>query len=387
MSGNFRNNLQAAILFDGHADILPSMGLNQFRMAMLSKGIPWRILHENRDSVVLAGPDDLQLTCSYLDKPADHAVFSQVLASPFTRIMFPNAQDVVQRHGSHMLIEVQQGVFGGVEDEPRFAALFQEINFPRAGRDLGSFNRRVDILAQACLSLGRETPASAVHWTQSNTLVPGEKLDPFLEQTGPGLLTIHPFMFGGAAIPGYREVPVEIYTIGAAEYVGREIHTDFAPIPWVDVYQSITAFVGLATMPNGYIIPDGHTFGIETQEFSWRVTHLDGTNQETVNGKPYFNLKLLYHRKHGYTAPDFTGRELLKGGIREAADQFSGPDDARREAIDEWTRSEDMARKAGGQFEIYRTNDPAEPPPDPRPKRLFGSQVDRIKGVFGKRKT
>ena len=294
-------------------------------------------------------------------------MFGPVLASPYTQMLFPDARECVQRHRSHVLIEVQQGVFGAVEDKPDIAAMFQKIGFPRAGRDLGSFNRRVDILAEACRFLHKQNPASAVHWTQSNMLVGSEKLDDFLQQTGPGLLTIHPMMFGSAKTAGFKETPVEIYTVGAADYIGREIHTDPVPIPWVDVYQSILAFVNLATAPDGYIIPDGDTFGVETDEFSWRITYLDGKNPETINGQPYYNMKLQYHRKHGYTAPDFTGRELIKGGIWEAASLISD-DQTRREWIAGSEKNQDMARKAGGQFRIFQTNEKPQAP------------------VFGKRK-
>jgi hypothetical protein len=385
MSGDFRNNLQAAILYNDYARVWPANDLNNFRMAMLNKGIPFRIMEETPHSVRMLGPDELQLMCTYFEKPADQAVFSQVLASPITRMLFPGAQDCVRDHCSHVLIEVQQGVFAGVEDNPEIAAFFEKIAFPRPGHNLGSFNRRLDILADACTFLHQEKPASAVHWTQSNTLVSGGNLNAFLKQTDPGLLTIHPMILAGTQTPGDKVLPVEIYTIGAADYIGREIHTDPAPVPWVDIYQCITAFVRLATMPKGYIIPDGHRFGIETDEFSWMVTHLDGQNQKTVNGKPYFNLRLLYHRTHGYTAPDHTGRELVEGGIREASAMLDGSEQDRRERIADWERYQTMARGAGGDFKIYKWNDPQDNAP-PAAKR-FGAQEGRVAPTFGKRKT
>ena len=389
MPGNFRNNLQVAMLYAGHADVVPSLDLEDFRRAMFENGIPLQVTQENPTGVLMMGAHDLQLTCSYHDKPADRAVFSRVLKSPVTHILCPNAQELVDNHRSYVLIEVQQGVFGGVEDDPEIAGFFNKIGFPRAGRDLGSFNRRVDVLAAASRSLHRKKPATALHWTQSNTLVSGDKLDPILTMTDPGLLTIHPMMFGSADMPGYKETPVEIYTIGAADYVGREIHTDFAPIPWLDIHQCITAFVRMATMPNGYIIPDGDTFGIETDEFSWRVTHLDGKTQPTINGQPHYNLKLLYHHGHGYTAPDFERRQLVKGGIPEASSKLDGPEPARREQIAKWEKTQEMAQRAGGQVKIYSIGSPDPTPPDgvaPAVKR-FGSPVDRVTPTFGKRKT
>ena len=389
MTGKFRNNLQAAILYDGHADVFRSTDLNKFRMAMLQKGIPFQVSHESPGFVLMTGPDELQLSWTYHAKPADHAVFRTVLASPTTRMHLPDADDRVQRHGSHVLIEIQQGVLGSVQDIPKFATFFDEIEFPRPGHNLAGFNHRVDILADACMFLNQEKPASAVHWTQSNTLIAGEHLEDYLSQPRPGFLTIHPFIMGGDAMPGHKEIPIEIYTIGAVDYIGREIHTDLAPVPWLDLYSSITAFVEMATMPDGYIIPDGDTWGVDDDEFCWRVTHPDGKKQSTINGEPFFNLKLLYHRSHGYTAPDFTGRKLIKGGIAEASALLQGPEQAVREEIDDWKKTEDMARKAGGGFEIYRTNDPANGPVgmSAPPKTPLGSGGNRSSGVFGKRKT
>ena len=387
MTGRFRNYLQAALLYDSRAGVTPSLALSGFRREMLELDIPLKVVRESADSVLMMGPHELQLTCTYYEHPADQAVFSRALLSSFTRMLVPDAEERVRRHQSHVLIEIQQGVFGSVEDDKQIAAMFQSIGFSGAGRDLVSFNRRVGVLSDACLALQATHPASLVHWTQSNTLLPGEKLEAMLTQRGPGPLTIHPMIFGGPEIPGSKMLPVEIYTIGAADYIGRELHADLAPIPWLDMYQALTSFVALATMPNGYIIPDGNTFGVEGDEFSWLVTYLDGKVQQTVNGEPFFNLKLLYHRGHGYTAPDFVGRELITGGIPEASTLMRGSEKDKREQLADWEKNQKLAVGVGGQFLIYKKGDPSVPPPASAssPRKVFGRLTERLSTVFGKK--
>jgi hypothetical protein len=283
-----------------------------------------------------------------------------------------------------VLAEIQQGVFGGIDGDPKISKMFDEIGFPRPGHSLSAFNKRVDLLGEVCRWLQKEKPASVIHWTQSNMLLPAEKMDAFFGQQNPGMLTVHPILLAGEPVPGHAELPVEILTLGAADFLGREIHIKPAPIPWMDLYESALAFIRLAIMPNGYVIPDGDTFGIESGEFSYAVRHLDGVSQPTVTDTPLYELKLQFHRKHNYTAPDFNGRDHIKGGYKAAARMVPGhPADA-REAAAEWERKDRMARAAGGRFEIYKKHGPDGG--TPLPSSPAGGLLGRVASVFGRKR-
>ncbi len=376
MTGKYTNNLQAAILFDGAANICPGMHLNNFRMEMLQLEIPLNIVQESETFALMIGPNDLQITVTYNDHPANHAVFANTLKSGLTNLMMKDASDRVQRHSSHVLIEIQHGVLGGMTDNPEISSFFKEVGLPQPGHTLPAFNLRIDVLAAAIRHIIKAHPASAVHWTQSNMLVAGEKIEKLLADDRPGLLTVHPIIFGTKAMPGFKELPVGIATLGAADYIGREIQVLPAPIPWIDLYQTIMAFIRLALMPNGYIIPDNDTFAPEDADFSYRVNHLSEKDSPLPDGSPCYQLTLLYSKSHNYTSPDFHQRDLIPGGIAQAADMIKPHDDATRDQISDWQESEKLAQNAGGQFQVFKLRDKPQPTPGPK---TFGPKT------FGKR--
>lgn len=378
--GKYTNVLQAAILYDDKANIWPSRDINNFRMAMLQRGIPLNITQESPTFAFMMGAYELQITVTYYDKPADHAVFGQALLSPSMKILAPDAEKRVQRHRSHVLVEIQQGVLGGVTNDPRISKMFADIGFKPAGGSLDEFNMRVDILAEICRYLQKEKSASLIHWTQSNTLIPGEKLDAFLQLPNPGMLTVHPYLFAAEEMPGYEELPVEIVTVGAADFIGREIHMQAAPIPWMELYDSALAFIRLAIMPNGYIMPDRDSFSIETGEFSYAVRHLDGVSEPTITNKPVYQLKLQFHKKYNYVAPDFYGRELIKGGPQAAARMMNASASERQQAIADWEEKDRMVKATGGSgLNIYSKNAPS-----PQPS---AGVLGRVAAVFGRKKS
>ena len=64
-----------------------------------------------------------------------------------------------------------------------------------------------------------------------------------------------------------------VQTFGAAAFIGREIRVRPTEVPWGEAYQHALVFIALAIHKNGYVIPDGDTFGDESQSFSYRVHH------------------------------------------------------------------------------------------------------------------
>ena len=378
MAGKYTNNLQAAMLFEDGGVICPSVHLNPFRMAMLEQGLPLTVAQENESFALFLGPDELHISVTFHANPADHSVFANTLRSGLTNMLVDDAPGRVQRHRSHVLIEIWHGVLGVATDNAEIAGLFDKIGMARPGHSLDQFNRGCEVLIEVCRHLMAVQPASVIHWTQSNMLIGGEKAEALFAQERPGMLTVHPIMFGAEAVRGHDEIPVGMMSLGAADYIGREIYITPAPVPWVDLYESVLAFIRLAVMPNGYIIPDGETFGIETGEFSYRVSHLEGADTVSPDDAPCYQLSLLFHKQHGYTAPDFQRGDLVSGGIPEAAAILEAEGNGSSESVADWKDSERMATAAGGQFQIYRTE--SADAPSPRGPGPSGSRP-----VFGKR--
>ena len=223
MTGKYTNNLQAAILYEGGGEICPPVHLNAFRMEMLNRQIPLNIVQEARNFVFMRGPGELQIMVTYFPRPADAALFEPTLGSAVTTLLMKDARERGGRHTTHVLIEIHHGVLAGAFDNPEAAGFLSQIGKPRPGATLREFSMRVDILGEVCRHLLKVQPASVVHWTQSNMLIAGEKFLAFLDQKHPSMLTVHPKLFGAQPIPGFDELPAGILTLGAADYIGREI--------------------------------------------------------------------------------------------------------------------------------------------------------------------
>jgi len=378
MDGKFTNNLQAAILYEGGGEIHPSIHLNAFRMAMLAKQIPLNIVQERRDFVMMMGPGDLQILVTYYDHPANPAPFEGTLGSAITGILMSDARERVRRHTTHVLVEIHHGVLGGVLDDPQFAGFLGQLGMKRPGASLGEFKMRVEILGEVCRHLLKVQPASAVHWTQSNMLVAGEKFVPFLDQLHPGMLTVHPKLFGAEPMPGFKELPAGLLTLGAADYLGREIYVAPVPIPWVDLYQATLAFMSVALLPKGYVVPDDETFGPEGGDSSYLVRHLAASAHPMGMNEPTYALTLRFSRQNGYTTMEHETRTHIPGGIREVARELAPDRVGQREFIADWEKRQQMVKAAGNRLDLFRRGTDGSDDPSSGPAPRFG-------GTFGKR--
>lgn len=382
MTGKYTNNLQAAILYEGGGEICPPVHLNPFRMAMLNKQIPLAIVQEGRNFVFMRGPRDLEISVTYNPHPAEVAVFQPTLGSAITNMLLPDGKERVRRHTAHVLVEIHHGVLGGVSDDPKIAGFLSQIGM-QPGASLGEFNMRVDILGEICRHLLKVQPASVIHWTQSNMLIAGEKFTSFLDQPHPSMLTVHPKLFGAPVVPGFKEVPAGLLTLGAADYIGREIYVAPAPIPWIELYDTAMAFMRVALMPNGYIIPDDETFGPESKEFSYLVRHLKPEEHPMQMPEPVYALTLRFSKKYSYTTMEHETRTLVPGGIRSVAREID-PDKARqREIVSDWDEKERAAKALGGSLELYRKGSEGGDAPSAGVSSRFGGFVKRA--VFGRK--
>ena len=381
MTGKYTNKLQAAILFEGGRPICPPLHLKAFMEDMAARDIPLRMPQENQAFALMIGPGDLYISVAYNNGPAQEAVFANTLRSAFTKRLMPDAAERVRRHTSHVLVEIWHGALGGVSDDEKIGNMLGELGM-RPGHSLGEFNFRVHVLGEVIRHILQVQPASAVHWTQSNMLLAGDKIEAFLGQEHPSLLTVHPILVAGPPVEGFDELPVAVMTLGARDYIGREIYIPPVPVPWLDLYESAMAFLRLAIMPNGYVIPDGNTFGPESGEFSYRVRHCEGAESPVPDGGPCYELTLLFSKKHGYTAPGYQRGDVIEGGVEEAATMLDPDAEGSQECIADWVENEHKATAAGGSFKIYK---PVDAPGGGNTPPRGGTGLFGGAGSFGKR--
>ncbi|QCM10517.1 hypothetical protein CFBP6625_09255 [Agrobacterium tumefaciens] len=361
MIGKYTNQMQAAILLEGNiaASPLPNL-VKQLQTVFNRLGVTLACPGLSSTYVQMFGPNDLQLTVEFVAGPADHGVFAGTLGSPISVMLVPDAIDRIRRHKSHLLVYIQHGVFGGVMQEKGIASLFSELGMYQPGHSLAEFLDRVRCLSIACETICANVPASLIHWTQSNMLFSVESFTAFVEEPiGP--LTVHPRIYRDEPPPGTTEQCVGIQTLGAADYIGREINVEAAPVPWSELYAGALTFIKIATEKNGYIIPDGDVFGIEDDSVSYRVRHVAATAGQDLPDQ--YQLTLRYSRKHGYRANDIKRRLTVPGGVDGVERLIGTATPEARAELRKMRESEALAEGIGGRLVVTRPAD--EPPQNP----------------------
>lgn len=371
----FPNDIQAAILFDRPVGALEEMVRSFTRVEEARTGVRFNVPEAKAGTFYrLYGGDEMMITLEYVDRPPDLQLFQKTLASAVTGIICPDIRQRLTTTRSHILVNVSHGVLGSSDQVHR---LMELIGRPPEGHTLPQFTRRLEI----CALIGRivcdHAPAQAVHWVQSNQLVPGEAFEEMAKLSAPGPLHIHPYLFGKADGPDGK-ARVGIRSFGARHFIGREILIEPSELPWAANYDTVLAFLRVATIDKGYVIPDGDTFGPEDRSLSYRVVHRDAEPDDV----PLFELVPLMYREFDYVSPDYVPPERVFDDRSPPADLMPPDQEAKMELANEWREKRALAEGIGGRFEVRaRHGDGAAPPPPVRPVAGFGNRP-----VFGRKK-
>jgi hypothetical protein len=365
----YPNRLQACLLFERPMRELDAIMRDFTRIEGMRSGAQFNVpeANEGRFYRLFSGAEELMVTLEYLDVPAVAQVFHSALSSHYTGIVTPDIRDRLARMQSHILIEVSHGVMAGVDEDPKFAALFEAIGKPRSGATQAQFERRLAVLSLLTRIATDHAMPLAVHWTQSDVLLSGELFDGLAaSDSAPGPLHIHPLLFGppnGMGLVGIR-------TVGAQHWLGREIIVQPSVLPWAANFETILAFLKVATMPGGYVIPDGDTFGPEDRSLSYRVLHHDaganiGYAEPEIADIPFYELVPLKHVAHGFVAPDHVPDEKAFDDRAFPAAIMPEDDEVRMALANEWSAKRKLAEGIGGRFEVRHPDAPTAPPPPP----------------------
>jgi len=374
----YPNEVQSALLFDRRLKSLDAMVKTFLNVHQAQTGVRLNVPEAKPGAFYrLFGGGDLMVTMEYIDRPADMAVFQQPLTSTVTGIIFPDVRQRLTTCRSHILVNVSHGVLGSVAGDPKIAAMLQQIGMPQEGHSLGQFKQRLETLGLISRIVNDAESARAVHWTQSNMLFPGEALDALVSAGIPGNLHVHPYLFGTAKTSSGKP-HVGIRTFGARHFIGREILVEPNELPWAANLETILAFLRVATIDNGYVIPDGDTFGPEDGSLSYRVVHRQADEGDVA----LFELIPLLHREFGFEAADYVPRERVFDDRRPPDGLMPAGQDAKQQLVNEWREKRAMAEGIGGRFEVRaRHGDATTPSPvPPRSPGFFGRR-----GTFGRK--
>jgi hypothetical protein len=367
----YPNRLQACLLFDRPFDALEAAVRDFARIEEMKTGATFNVPETNPDRFyrLFNGREELMLTFECVDGPANAEAFRGALSSTVTGIVTPDIRERIARTRSHVLVEVSHGVLGGVENNAKIAAMFENIGMPKAGATQAQFHRRLEVLALMSRVLSDHAMPSAVHWTQSDQLISGEAFDPYAAMEPPGPLHLHPYLFGPRPVSG-EPARVGIRTFGARHWLGRELLVQPHVVPWAASYEVMFALLRMATVENGYVIPDGDTFGPEDRSWSYRVVHHDvgadiGYAESEPADIPFYELVPLKHTDFGFVDPAHVPEEnriddKTFSGVSLAKDQ-----DGKAALANEWAQKRRMAEAIGGKFEVRAESGPPPAPPEP----------------------
>lgn len=365
----FPNEVQACILFDRRVSTLEKMVRTFLQVEEARTGSRFTI-SEAKPGVFyrLFGGGELMITLEYMDKPADMAAFQQPLSSAITGLLCPDIRKRLTKNRTHILVNVSHGVLGSVAQNPKIAEMMRTLGMPQEGHSLPQFKRRLDVLAMLARIVGDTETAQAVHWTQSNQLFAGEQFESFAKGEAPSQLHVHPYLFGDRAAGKDK---AGILTFGMRHFIGREVTIEPHSLPWAAHLDTIIAFLRLATIDNGYVIPDGDTFGPEGGRTSYRVLH----RAPEEGGVPLVELVPLLHRDHDFQAPDYVPRERVIDDRMPPPQLMPVDADEKQELANEWREKRALAEGAGGRFEVRARGTgemPPHRPPLPGKRPIFG---------------
>jgi len=371
----YPNRIQAAMLFDRPLDCLEAAVRDFARVEEMKTGATFNVPETNpgRFYRLFGGDEELMLTFEYIEGPAMEGAFRGALSSPLVGMLTPDIRDRIANTRSHVLLEVSHGVLGGVESDPKIASLLETIGREPDGATQEQFHRRLNILALMSRVMTDHAKPLAVHWAQSDILMDGDTFDQMAAIEAPGPLHIHPFLFGprrksdDARMAGIR-------TYGARHWLGREILIQPSVLPWAANFETILAFLKIATAPNGYVIPDGDTFGPEDRSTSTRVTYHEagatsGDLSAEEGGVPLYELTPLKHTAHDFLDPEHVPEENVIDDRTFSGVAMPGDQDDKMESANRWRESRKLAEGIGATFEVRATGDNGEaPPPPPKPE-------------------
>lgn len=370
----YPNRLQAVLLFEKPFGALEEAVRDFARVEEMKSGAVFNVPETNpgRFYRLFSAAEELMLTFEYIDGPANSNVFRGALSSAITGILTPDIRDRIAKANCHIIVEASHGVLGEVQSDPKFAELFKTAGIPKAGANQEAFERRLNVLALMSRVVTDHAEPLAVHWTQSDMLLGGEAFETLAAHDAPSALHVHPYLFGPMAKEG-EQAKLGIRTFGMRHWLGREALIQPHVLPWAANFDTILAFLRVATVENGYVIPDGDTFGPEGRSTSTRVTYRDaGETPDDLSaeegGVPLYELTPLKHTEFDFFDETHVPDENV---IDDSS--FSGvamPDDQsdKMEHANRWRESRKMAEAIGGTFEVRAMGDEGQaPPPKPMP--------------------
>lgn len=341
--------LQSALLYNSKKPFDLDALVKQFLANEAEIGDSYNMVADTKPGVFyrLFSTKNVMVTVEYVDRPAHAPSFEAALGSPFTQIVTPDARQRIAAHRSHILIGVHHGA---VPPTGEIGDLLKKTGVALPGSSLAAFQQRRSICWSLSFIANLMAPASLIHWTISDQLLKGETFAK-IEPEPPTLLDIHPLL-RAAGENAKGQAQIEIKTHGVGHFLGREIHVLPTPVPWPEVIEAIFAFVRLANLKNGYVVPDGDTFSPHDGSVVYRVRHIAEGERSGDHAGPLYQFELLFSRALEFAAPDYIPPERVFDDRNVPHDVAQTLGDKKNDAVQEWRAKRRMAEAAGNELQV-----------------------------------
>jgi hypothetical protein len=157
-------------------------------------------------------------------------------------------------------------------------------------------------------------------------------------------------------------------------FIGYEILAEPGRLPWAANFETALALLRVATVENGYIIPDGDVFGPEDASWSYRVLH----RTAAPNDVPLIELVPLLYPKYGFVA-EYYVPPVRVVDERNLPEDVKPADPAEQERLSAaWREKRAMVEGIGGRLEVRAPGEGGgAPPPTPSPGGWFSRPFGR----------
>ncbi len=286
------HNIEAVLLYDQMVPFEPQDLLPPLNNALAAINLPpafQRAAFEQPPGYLHYFGADITVQITQSPEPKEPVGFGGALSSIFTKQVFSEAADAVANHRQHVFITISRGV--PMPDHP----LLDEIGYQNQAFDEWQFDLAVRLMRSLIAAYFSRVPPLAVHWVQSDQLVPAARFAPVALEKEDLSLCVHPEVMWSGKMVGEHQA-LSFRTCGAKNFIGKEIVFDETIVHFGFCYMRTLMFIEMART-SGQITPHGNSFGVDQTEII-RVRH--EADPEGLSPQGIIRLTLERSDEHNY---------------------------------------------------------------------------------------
>ncbi len=298
------NIVESALLYQQFDAVDPAEILKFLNVKPENSGIRFGMQSHNADSAIFVS-QDLRIEVCQTRQPLGLDGFASALASPVTRLAFPDAHEKIHQHCMRVFITV-----GDLTDKS---------GAPHA------YKANLETCTRLTNFMFEQNRPQAIHWHQSNQLVSPQSFKLTLANFEfPTPLYVHPGLFSSNEVINGTKV-LGLTTLGAVDLIGKEVIFNEAPVPFHWLYHRTIAFIEMMRN-SGSTVSDEDSFGLNKDEVI-RIRHCPPSQKH-----PQGNIALTLEKSGEFPVAEASipGSQVLSV---EPYDADLGPDNPIDRAI------------------------------------------------------